>query len=424
MTLPQEHVGDSEAEIDCVYRGTETPTSASDKRVSYESTSSVTSGKRVSYESTSSATSGNRESWESTSSKAERRHLARRLRTFSNGKYSRDQKHETDAMKIPLWVKKMARMSTSPRKVPKLKSEKKSISDKTLYSRFPPRSLSSPTSSASNGSIDRSAIHLVEQIGEGYYGVVYKAKWNHLHVAAKFPKALPMVDAKKFSNEIATLKRLRHPNIVAFLGATSPPDPVLVTELLHGSLYAALHKRGHSAHLAYPLKRRIITDVVSGLAYLHAQSIIHRDLSSSNILLTGGVSVIDAIARSGCGSIAIAKVGDFGLSRAVTSENHTHSTGNCFYLAPEVFRGDEYTDRADCYSLGVVVWEILAQRIPYAGMNPQKCAYNVAERGLRLSLNAIDRTTFRDLVQDMQAADPELRPSAAQALEQIENKSA
>ena len=97
----------------------------------------------------------------------------------------------------------------------------------------------------------------------------------------------------------------------------------------------------------------------------------------------------------------------------------TASTGNCYYLAPEAFKGDEQTDRSDVFSLAVVMWETLARRKPFCGMAPQKCAFSVAVEGLRLELGdliAEGHAALAGYMEDMWCQDPAQRPGAKQVV--------
>jgi serine/threonine protein kinase len=121
---------------------------------------------------------------------------------------------------------------------------------------------------------------------------------------------------------------------------------MIVSELLHTSLFALVHS---GTPVPDSLWVRIAHDIAAGLAYLHSRSppIVHRDLSSSNVLLTADV---DALVRNSSNSrYPVAKISDFGLSRAM-EWYMTQRTGNMFYMAVEVFQGEHYTEKADVRS--------------------------------------------------------------------------
>lgn len=149
----------------------------------------------------------------------------------------------------------------------------------------------------------------------------------------------------EFVRETSLLNKLRHPNVIVFYGVCTTPDMrrMIVSELLHTSLFALIHS---GTPVPDSLWVRIAHDVAAGLAYLHSRSppIVHRDLSSSNVLLTADV---DALVRNASNSrYPVAKISDFGLSRAM-EWYMTQRTGNMFYMAVEVFQGEHYTEKAD-----------------------------------------------------------------------------
>lgn len=174
----------------------------------------------------------------------------------------------------------------------------------------------------------------------------------------------------EFRNEVRVLAKLRHPNITTFYGVTTPPESLIVTELLHGSLYKLLHISDHP--ISQKIKIRIAKDIACGAAYIHGlnPSIVHRDINSSNVLLTGDISVLANLVENNRND-PLAKLSDFGLSRSV-ERFMTQCTGNAYYLAPEVFRGQHYTEKADCYSYGILAWELFTRSFPFSSLNPRR----------------------------------------------------
>ena len=134
-------------------------------------------------------------------------------------------------------------------------------------------------------------------LGHGSYGAVYKAKCDQLPCAAKVlhPTILDPMDPRadkimdRFRQEFALLENIRHPNIVQYLAMTLDPEsrlPVLLMELLDESLTKMLERSPQS--LAYYIQVDICHDVALAIAYLHSNNIIHRDLSSNNVLIIAG----------------------------------------------------------------------------------------------------------------------------------------
>ena len=165
-------------------------------------------------------------------------------------------------------------------------------------------------------------INKSQLLGRGSYGVVYKAKCDQLPCAAKVlhqtildprdPGAGKFM--QRFQQECDFLENIRHPHIVQYLGMTTDPEsrlPVLLMELLDESLTKMLESSKNM--LAYYTQVNICHDIASAVAYLHSNEIIHRDLSSNNVLI---------MAKSR------AKVTDFGMSKLADSApvSYTHLT--------------------------------------------------------------------------------------------------
>eukprot|EP00177_Eucheuma_denticulatum_P007775 GFKZ01014140.1.p1 GENE.GFKZ01014140.1~~GFKZ01014140.1.p1 ORF type:complete len:863 (+),score=76.48 GFKZ01014140.1:309-2897(+) len=187
-----------------------------------------------------------------------------------------------------------------------------------------------------------------------------------------------------FRLEVTMLSKLRHPNIVLFLGAcTRLPQMCILTEFCHGgSLFAALRKRSWRTCLSLQDLRNVARHLARGMRYLHACRIIHRDLKSQNLLL-------DRPVEEGC---PVVKVADFGLSRnfrgigtvsGSVAGIMTSETGTYRWMAPEMIRHEPYNEKVDVYSYGVVLWELFSCEVPFAGMTPIQAAFAVADKHLR-----------------------------------------
>ena len=209
-----------------------------------------------------------------------------------------------------------------------------------------------------------------QPLGHGSYGAVYKAKCDQLPCAAKilhptiFDPRDPGADKimERFSQECAILESIRHPNIVQYLAVTLDPEsrlPVLLMELLDHSLTKMLERSQQS--LAYYVQVDICHDIALAVAYLHSNSIIHRDLSSNNVLI---------IAEKR------AKVTDFGMSKlagaAPTMTPLTMCPGTLAYMAPEALREPpRYTKKLDCFSEGVIMIQVCTRLWPEPGPRSQ-----------------------------------------------------
>ena len=207
-----------------------------------------------------------------------------------------------------------------------------------------------------------------ETLGSGAYGVVCKAKLNELPCAAKLLHAIlfesedpqsPTIH-DRFVQECQLLQKVRHPNVVQYLGVTQDPQsrlPILLMELLDGNLTDFLeHSDGP---IPYHLQVNLWYDIALALTYLHSKHIIHRDLSGNNVLLIAG---------------SRAKVTDFGMSMLtemdVTKCRLTHCPGNAAYMSPEaLIEPPTYSEKLDVFSSGVVGIQIITRKFPKPAPN-------------------------------------------------------
>ncbi|XVF42115.1 hypothetical protein PTKIN_Ptkin01aG0334100 [Pterospermum kingtungense] len=216
-----------------------------------------------------------------------------------------------------------------------------------------------------------------ERIGLGSYGEVYHADWNGTEVAVKkfLDQDFSGAALAEFKREMRIMRRLRHPNVVLFMGAvTRPPNLSIITEFLpRGSLYKILHR----PHSQIDEKRRIkmALDVARGMNCLHTSipTIVHRDLKSPNLLVDKNWTV---------------KVCDFGLSRLKhnTFLSSKSTAGTPEWMAPEVLRNEPSNEKCDVYSFGVILWELATLRLPWNGMNPMQVVGAVGFQHRRLDI--------------------------------------
>ena len=209
-------------------------------------------------------------------------------------------------------------------------------------------------------------INLDDALGIGSYGKVVRAKLGKHPCAAKLlhdtmfmfddPGQLTVI--RKFREECELLSSIDHPNIVKYLGTAREPRsgrPVLLMELMYESLTKYLERS--TAPLKYYSQFSIVHDVAVALAYLHANSVVHRDLSSNNVLLT-----VDGTA----------KVTDFGMSRLIAMHPRatplTQCPGTLVYMPPEaLMTPPQYSDRLDCFSFGVLIIQVATRQFPNPG---------------------------------------------------------
>ena len=212
-------------------------------------------------------------------------------------------------------------------------------------------------------------LHREEQLGTGSYGMVCKATVDDLVCAAKIlhmtffqlndlSPGTPSRMMTQFHRECDLLSSIRHPCIVQFLATYQDPEsrlPVLLMELMDESLTKFLESSVESQMpIFYHVQINICHDIAMAVSFLHTHGIIHRDLSSNNILM---------IARSR------AKVTDFGMSK-LTDVNPrmtplTQCPGTMVYMSPEALRTPpSYTEKLDVFSLGVLMLQIVTCNFP------------------------------------------------------------
>ncbi|KAM7280782.1 hypothetical protein ACFE04_007916 [Oxalis oulophora] len=249
-----------------------------------------------------------------------------------------------------------------------------------------------------------------EQIGQGSCGTVYHGLWYGSDVAVKvFSKQEYSEDViESFRQEVSLMKRLRHPNVLLFMGAvTSPQRLCIVTEFLpRGSLFRLLQR--NIAKLDWRRRIHMALDIARGVNYLHHCNppIIHRDLKSSNLLVDKNWTV---------------KVGDFGLSRLKHETYLTTKTGKGTpqWMAPEVLRNEPSDEKSDVYSFGVILWELATEKIPWDNLNTMQVIGAVGFMNQRLDIPKDVDPQWASIIESCWQSDPQTRPTFQELLEKL-----
>mmetsp|Transcript_24577 Transcript_24577/g.38321 ORF Transcript_24577/g.38321 Transcript_24577/m.38321 type:complete len:730 (-) Transcript_24577:176-2365(-) len=261
-----------------------------------------------------------------------------------------------------------------------------------------------------------------QPVGEqGGTATVFRATYVGTPCAVKVLKrSLNDTAMETFTKEISVMSKLHHPRIVLLMGAciNDPQNLMIVMELMEGgSVWSQLRKK-----TLPPLRQRMnwAYQTCLGMSYLHRpdNKILHLDLKSANLLLDSSLSV---------------KVADFGLSEvkklqavpiAVSEGDKKNSDdgpmlieGSIPWMAPECFRSEEYTEKADVYSFGVILWELVTAQVPWSDLSHWSITYQVGMAGKRLAIPDNVPKTAKKMMQSCFENDPAARPSFSDLLQ-------
>jgi serine/threonine-protein kinase len=248
---------------------------------------------------------------------------------------------------------------------------------------------------------------LVERLGVGGMGEVYLAIDERLDRRVALKRIRSAGDSsperrERFRREARLAARLNHSSIVQIYDVLAEgEDEVLVLEYVEGK---TLRRLVDSAPLSVGRAAALGRDIAEGLGEAHRQGIIHRDLKSENILVT-------AAGR--------AKIADFGVAKQQLDDDGLTASGMVMgttrSMSPEQARGEPVDFRSDLFSLGVLLYEVLGGRSPFAGANQlstlQRVLFSEPEP-LTLAVPAVPKE-FADLVHRLLAKEPHLRPRSA-----------
>lgn len=249
----------------------------------------------------------------------------------------------------------------------------------------------------------------IKEINSGSFGNIYLVQDEKgQNYAAKVIKSTEYEDDKKMINrEISILLGIQHQTIIKFHGYSLKDfeGNDYVTLLLdyaeNGSLADYLKKvrRGKVCNLDNTAKQKILVGVACAMMYLHKHNVIHRDLKPGNILLDENLKPL---------------VSDFGLSRFYSDEaskSKTGCVGTISYMAPEVMTDTKYDIKADVYSFGILMYEIITDSIPYQNEKPFTLMNKIKYENLRPQFNVQLKESLQLLIEQCWSSDPKDRPT-------------
>jgi kinase suppressor of Ras 2 len=273
-------------------------------------------------------------------------------------------------------------------------------------------------------SIPYEEVRLVERVGRGPLGEVFRGHW-HGQVAVKrfcLEDTTSDRDLLKFKQEVSILKKIRHHNLALFMGASfTLPNLAIITSFCRGN---TLHKHLHVWSETFSLEKSVNTakQVATGMGYLHARGIVHKGLHTRNVFLDKDKVVIT---DAGISSVGDSLCFPNRRSRFCVIAPRT----KLYYLAPELMQeiacapdvlqtGDvyHYTEKTDIYAFGTVFYEMLTRRYPFASLDATGYPLDVTMviyqvgRGQRQDIPIRDAPKrVKDLIWDCWQLDPKKR---------------
>jgi ankyrin repeat protein len=288
-----------------------------------------------------------------------------------------------------------------------------------------------------NLQIEFSELDVIDKIGAGAFGEIFKCRWRGTVVAAKCIRSTKIIELwreqdnmlssssmktdgeemkaeekeealRDFREETSILRTLRHPNICMLLGYSRTENfEVMISELMRCSLLD-IFKSHIINNTKMPKRKQIIyaQQLAKGMNYLHQckPPIIHRDLKPANLLIDGSGTL---------------KISDFGLAKVrpdpkrkeSESFRMTGETGSYRFMAPEVFRHEDYTETVDIYSFAMIFYYLLAGRPPWDQLSGLKAVIKAAMEADRPVVERSWDIQLSNMIQRCWDENPSARPS-------------
>jgi len=265
--------------------------------------------------------------------------------------------------------------------------------------------------------IDPSEIEKTRVLGDGSFGTVYAGKCRQKDVAVKvlLKQDYDEKTLQAFRHEVEVMSKIFHPNINLFMGAcTVPGNLMIVTELMRGDLESLLVEE--QVQLSMLTRMKIAKDAALGILWLHSSNpqIIHRDLKASNLLIDDNNNMV-------------CKICDFGLSQLKSRgknliDGKEGAKGTPLWMAPEVMMGEQFNEKADVYSFGLILWFLVTTKEPYEEFDDlETFARAVCINRVRPAIPPTTDPGLRDLIQRCWAPNPADRPAFSEIVHKLDH---
>ncbi|ERN20227.1 hypothetical protein AMTRI_Chr06g178650 [Amborella trichopoda] len=255
-------------------------------------------------------------------------------------------------------------------------------------------------------------------ITKGTYQV---AKWNGTKVAVKILDKDSYSDPdsiEAFKHELTLLEKVRHPNVIQFVGAVTQNFPMMIVSEYHpkGDLASYLQKKGR----LQPSKAlRFALDIARGMNYLHEckpDPIIHCDLKPKNILLDSG----GLLKVTGFGLIKLTKMSPEKFKVVQLGDLLGDSR---LHTAPEVQKGEVFDRSADAFSFGLILYEMMEGAPPFHPKAPEEASEMIAIQGLRPPFKIKSKhypPDLKELIQECWDPEPVVRPTFSEIIVRLD----
>ncbi|CAI5438989.1 unnamed protein product [Caenorhabditis angaria] len=251
----------------------------------------------------------------------------------------------------------------------------------------------------------------IRTVGKGAFGsaVLYRRREDSSLVIIKEINMYELDSSQRrlALNEVSLLSRIEHPNIIAYYDSFEEEGVLMIEmEYADGGTLAQLLARTQNI-LEEENINDIMIQMLSAVAYLHDNSVLHRDLKTANVFLTKD---------------AFVKIGDFGISKIMGTETMAQGAktvvGTPYYISPEMCSGMTYNEKSDMWALGCILYEMCCLKKAFEGDNLPALVNNIMTCSYT-PVKAPYSTEIKMVIRELLQLDPNNRPNAAQALKML-----